>query len=88
MTKVESDNFIRHLSDKWNIRGCPMCGTRNWNVSDKVFELREFHGGSLVLGPGPIVPLIPVICGNCGNVVLVSAIVSGTVTLEKKEEAK
>jgi hypothetical protein len=88
MTDVKSEKIIQHLSTKWKGRSCPMCGTGNWNVSDKVFELREFHDGNLVLGSGPIVPIIPVTCDNCGNVVLVNAIVAGAVTPEKKEEAK
>ena len=41
-----------------------------------VFELREFHQGSLALGT-PIMPLVPVTCENCGNVVLISAVKAG-----------
>jgi len=88
MTDSKSDTVIRHLTDKWKGRSCPMCGTGRWNVSDKVFEIREFHDGNLVLGSGPIVPIVPVTCDNCGNVVLVNAIVAGSVAAPKKEEGK
>jgi ribosomal protein S27AE len=88
MTDVKSENIIQHLSAKWKGRACPMCGTGNWTVSDKVFELREYHDGNIVLGSGPIVPLIPVTCDNCGNVVFVNAIVAGSVASKKKEETK
>jgi len=74
---VDTQKLIEHLSTKWQNRGCPMCGARQWNVQAKPFELREFHGGGLVIGGSAIIPVIPVICGNCGNTVLVNPIVAG-----------
>jgi len=56
-----------------------MCGSNNWYVSDKVYELREFHNGSIVLGSGPIFPVIPATCNNCGNTVMVSALKAGAI---------
>lgn len=88
MTDSKSEKIIKHLSDKWKGRSCPMCGAGNWNVSDKVFEIREFHDGNLVLGSGPIIPLVPVTCDNCGNVILVNAIVAGSVSPKKEGEGK
>jgi hypothetical protein len=55
-----------------------MCGVGNWNVQDSTFELREFHEGTLVVG-GPIIPVVPVVCTNCGNTILVNAIIAGAV---------
>ena len=88
MTDVKSEQIIKHLSTKWKGRNCPMCGSGNWTVSDKVFELREFHDGNIVLGAGPIIPLIPVTCSSCGNAILINAIVSGSVTPPKNEVAE
>lgn len=69
---------LEHLRVKWAGRSCNMCGQGNWNVSGKLFELREFQSGSLSVG-GPVVPVVPIVCTNCGNTVLVNAIVSGVV---------
>ncbi|MBQ0797090.1 hypothetical protein [Zhongshania sp.] len=89
MSDVKSEKIIRHLSDKWKGRSCPMCGTGNWNVSDKVFELREFNGGNMVIGGNsPIIPIVPVTCDNCGNVVMVNGIVAGAVSHESEEKTK
>lgn len=55
-----------------------MCGANAWAVQDKVFQLNEFSSGSLVIG-GPLVPVVPVTCTNCGNTVLVNAIIAGAV---------
>lgn len=57
--KVNIEKFIQHLNEKWGNKPCPMCNSKGWNVSDNVYELREFHGGNLVLGNGPIFPVIP-----------------------------
>jgi len=83
MSKINNQIMIEHLREKWK-NPCPMCGINNWNVQDTAYELREFHGGNVVFGSGPIIPVVPVICANCGNVVLVNAIVAGAV--EKPEE--
>lgn len=77
MANIDSDKLIKHLTGKWQGRNCPMCNQGNWNVSDKIFELREYNGGSMVIGGNsPIVPIIPVTCDNCGNVLMVNAIVA------------
>lgn len=89
MTDVKSEKIIKYLSDKWKGRSCPMYGTGNWNISDKVFELREFNGGDMVIGGNsPIIPIVPVTCDNCGNVVMVNAIVAGAVSPVSQEETK
>jgi hypothetical protein len=66
-----------------------MCGTSQWSVQDKVYQLSEFHGGNLVVG-GPLVPVIPVSCTNCGNTVLVNAIIAGAIKPDapQQEEKK
>ena len=58
----------------------------SWNVSDKVFELREYHDGNMVIGGSPIVPVVPVTCDNCGNTVLVNSIISGKTQQEAGEK--
>jgi hypothetical protein len=61
-----------------------MCGTGNWNVSDSIFELREYNQGNLVVGGGPIIPIIPITCDNCGNTVFVNAILAGLIEQKSK----
>lgn len=63
------------LNEKWPDEKCPMCGVKNWEVADLV-ELRPYSGtSSFVLGG--VHPLLPVVCTNCGNTVLVNAVVAG-----------
>jgi DNA-directed RNA polymerase subunit RPC12/RpoP len=77
MAEFQAERVVEHLKAKWdggNVR-CPMCGNRNWDISNKLFELREYSGGtgSLNLG-GAVMPVAAVICSNCGTTFLVNAI--------------
>lgn len=56
MAKFNLEKILTHLKEKWKGRPCPLCGVGNWNLSDSVYELREFNDGNLVLGSGPILP--------------------------------
>jgi len=85
MDKKDSEKIISFLNEKWQGRPCPMCHVGKWSVQDKVFELREFHGGGLVIGGTPIIPIIPVTCGNCGNTIFINAIMTGVVEPEAKK---
>jgi hypothetical protein len=62
-----------------------MCNARQWNVQETAFELREFHGGDFVLGASRIIPVVPVVCRNCGNTILVNSLVAGVVIEEPEK---
>lgn len=79
MSSFDTEKFIAFIGQKWEGRSCPMCGKGPWTVQDKVFQLSEYHGGSLVVG-GPLIPLVPVTCTNCGYTVVVNAILSGAIS--------
>jgi ribosomal protein S27AE len=82
MEETQRTRLVQHLEQKWTNKNCTMCGESAWNVPEEIYELREFHGGGLVVGPVPIVPVLPVTCSNCGNTVLINAIVAGVVAQE------
>ena len=82
--KIDSEELISYLKSKWQGRPCQMCGIGNWNISDSIFELREYNKGDLVIGGGPIIPVIPITCDNCGNIVFVNGIKAGLIKLNKK----
>ncbi|MBI2175021.1 MAG: hypothetical protein HYU33_07475 [Candidatus Omnitrophica bacterium] len=85
MANFDSQALIKYLNEKWAGRKCAQCGVGNWQIQDSLFELRQFSGGGLVVG-GPLIPVVPVTCANCGNTVLVNAILAGV--LPKPEEVK
>lgn len=83
--QINAQSLIDKLKEKWQGRPCPMCQSGNWNITPNVFELREFLGGNLNLGSGPILPVIPVTCNNCGNVVFLNALATGLIPQPKSE---
>jgi predicted nucleic-acid-binding Zn-ribbon protein len=84
---TNSKKVIDFLALKWQNRNCPMCGSGPWEVQDKTFQLNEFHSGNFVVG-GPLIPIIPVTCMNCGHTVLVNAIVAGALSPEAEPQEK
>ena len=88
MSKYDKQKFINFINEKWKGLNCPICGGGGpWNVPDKIFELREYNNGDIILGNGgPIIPLIPVTCMNCGNTILINAILSGVVKRNNGED--
>lgn len=88
MANYNTENLLKHLNEKWHGAQCPLCQSGNWNISDNVFELRQFNEGNLIMGNVPIVPVIPVTCSNCGNTVLVNAIITKAIEPPKNKEIK
>ena len=82
--KVDSEKLVSHLKEKWKGQNCTMCKTGNWTVSDTIFEIREYNDGNLILGAGPLVPIVPITCDNCGNTLFINAIKAGLVDPNKK----
>jgi hypothetical protein len=79
MGSFDFDGFVAQLKEKWQSRPCPMCQKGPWSVGTNTFQLTEFHDGAVIIGSGPLVPVIPVTCVNCGNTVLVNALLTGSI---------
>jgi hypothetical protein len=88
MSEIDSKNIIEYLEQKWKTSPCPMCGAKQWAVTPKSYELREFYGGNLVIGKGTIFPVIPVVCGNCGNTIFINPVVARLEFTSGKEGKK
>lgn len=78
MNPSQVNQVLAALNSKWGSgRLCPYCQHFEWSLSRKIFELREYHGGGLVVGTGALLPLVAMTCGYCGNTVLLNSIVLG-----------
>lgn len=82
LSNEQYQKFISHLQNKWKQPICQVCQNNEWNVAQEVYEIREFHGGSMVLGGGLIVPIVPVTCKVCGNTVNLNPMVAGIIPKE------
>ena len=79
--EIAREKVVEWLNTQWKgNKVCPICKNNAWTVSEKPAEVREFHGGSLVVGgSGSVYPLFLVTCNKCGYTVLFNAIVAGFV---------
>jgi hypothetical protein len=75
---IDQDRLIAYLREKWGkSRRCPMCDVSAWSVYDHAYQLDEYNHGLLAPGfasGGRVLPVVPIICGNCGNTVLINAL--------------
>ena len=73
--KLDDQKLIQFLNQKWGNAKCPLCGHGNWNVDTNIVTLINATDGVMQVG-GNYLPLVPVTCMNCGNTILVNAVVS------------
>lgn len=76
LTPEQQKYLIDKLNQIWPApRKCPVCQNQQWNISDTIFELREFQEGNLLIGgDSRIYPVITVTCMNCGNTLFLNAL--------------
>lgn len=80
LTPDQQKELIGKLNSLWkNQKICQVCQNNNWSVSDIVFELREYHGGGMVISGSGILPLISITCQNCGQTILMNAMSLGII---------
>lgn len=73
--ELKIDVIRNVISDKW-IHGCPMCGGRHWSVDEKIIMTPiQLNADRSYKFDGKIVPIVPVMCVNCGNTVLINPLV-------------
>jgi len=82
LTEEQKNNLMNKLNENWiPPKSCSVCGHNEWEVSDMLFEVREFHGGNMVIGgQSSIIPVIPTTCKYCGSVLFFNAIKIGIIS--------
>lgn len=82
LTTDQKNNLVENLRN-YRPDGitCVLCNNQSWEISDKIFELREFQGGDFAIGKGStILPVIPMNCSRCGNTMFINALRVGVLT--------
>lgn len=67
--------FLDHLASDTK---CPVCGTNKFTIIPSIINAPVHIPGGIRV-PGPYLPLVPIVCQNCGRVDLFSAIIMGVV---------
>ena len=64
---------------------CVICGHHGFTIADKLFELREFNEGNLVIGgDSAVLPAVILICDRCGAIQMMSALALGVLDNSEK----
>lgn len=78
LSDKQHQQLLTHVQTKWQAPAiCYVCKSNDWEVPIEVYELREFHGGSMVIGASSIIPVSPITCKVCGNTVLINPLIAG-----------
>lgn len=86
LTQKQVETIIAFVKLKWgDNHPCPMCSFSDWGVISDVIALEPRD--TTIGGPDRHVPIVPIMCKNCGSTVLVNAIVAGLVPPDTSEGA-
>jgi DNA-directed RNA polymerase subunit RPC12/RpoP len=70
LTTEQLKVFEDELQKRGALNGCILCGGKSFSLGNYVFELRSYTEGKTVEAD---MPLIPLICDNCGHTLLINA---------------
>jgi len=79
---INAEKAGKYLEEKWGAATCPMCKCDKLVLSLPVYEINEY-GVPAEAHRTAVMPLIAVMCDNCGLVLHVNAIAAGIVNEEK-----
>lgn len=74
--RINRERLIENINRNWSTKNCPMCGGNNWAISDDVMAMMRVGENNDIMLGGRITPVVPVICNECGNTVLINPIVA------------
>lgn len=74
--EAKKEELLNKLSEKWNNAQCPYCGSKHWTVDPNIMTLSPTYSRPHKEGI-ELLPVVAVTCQECGNTVLVNAVVLG-----------
>jgi hypothetical protein len=86
LNEQQQADLKSHISENWKSPAeCQVCKKNSWNISNFVYELREFSNGNLVIGGSSgIFPVCPVTCNSCGNTIFINPLIAGIIINDSK----
>lgn len=78
MTDDLASQLMAHIQAKWSPEACcPLCRGTQWEVAGQCFELRPWRQADQDLAGDYFLPVLPVICSQCGHTVLLNPRAAG-----------
>lgn len=77
----QQEKVTKWFREKLGMRGCPSCGQLQGFVMGDIIAAPtvKVSGETVTLDKETAIPFVPIVCRNCGNVRLFSAIVIGLI---------
>ena len=80
LTEEQKRTLLEGITEKMGASPvCPLCHTKNWSVTDKVFELGQYNVNRLT-SETTVYPVCALCCQNCAYVLFFNALVAGVIT--------
>jgi hypothetical protein len=80
---VDLNKLTEFLGKKTIQLTCPVCQTKNnWSSTKNLYQVTEFQTDNWI-GQGNALPVLPLTCENCGNIVFINAIKAGLIDPKK-----
>lgn len=77
MIKIDYDGIIDHLNKTWKNNACPMCGAIEWGTERIIYSPLRVGEDNVVYWKDGLMPLVPIVCGKCGNTLFINANIVG-----------
>lgn len=90
LNNEQQKKLVDKLNEVWQPpKTCSVCGQNQWEISDIIFELREFHGGGMAIGGhSSITPVVHATCKKCSNTLFFNALKLGLINKDESKSDK
>jgi len=85
--KIEATKKLSDFLEK-NKPSCSLCKSKQWVLIERVFELREFQESGPPGADNSILPVVPLVCSKCGNILFFNAIQLGFLKKHRRGKKK
>lgn len=81
LSQEQGEKIINLIGEKWIRQGCcPMCNHSGLSIENRIYELREFNNGNVVIGGNQAtIPVAVIICPECGNTMFINVLAAGVI---------
>ena len=76
LTEEQNKAILEKVQEKIKDYSCPLCKSKDATIQAYIINMQTSNNFSVRIG-GDIMPVVPIICSNCGNTSFVSILTLG-----------
>lgn len=89
LTDAERERASAWLEKTWRTWACPFSGHTDWDLGETIVQpQKHIPGAAMVIGGGPVYPLLLLTCLGCGYTIFVNALLAGVFERDERVELK